>query len=76
MSRRQAWSQLSEMDAQLSALQTMADHMEREFASSRMVPCLSQPPPHPTCPPSPLCNDTPVSRPPLCPECLPCLSFH
>ncbi|XP_072570362.1 ciliogenesis and planar polarity effector 1 isoform X2 [Paramormyrops kingsleyae] len=37
MSRRQAWSRLSEMDAQLSALQSMADHMEREFANSRML---------------------------------------
>ena len=33
----QASARLSEMDAQLAALQRIADHMEMEFANSRLV---------------------------------------
>lgn len=33
----QVAARLSEMDAQLAALQNIADHMEREFANTRLV---------------------------------------
>lgn len=33
----QVSARLSEMDAQLAALQNIADHMEREFANTRLV---------------------------------------
>lgn len=36
-SRSQVSARLSEMDAQLAALQNIADHMDREFANTRLV---------------------------------------
>lgn len=37
MSRSQISARLSEMDAQLLRLQSIADHMDREFANTRLV---------------------------------------
>lgn len=36
-SRSQVSAQLSKMDARLAALQSIADHMDREFANTRLV---------------------------------------
>ncbi|KAL0183123.1 hypothetical protein M9458_022498, partial [Cirrhinus mrigala] len=36
MSRSQISARLSEMDAQLLRLQSIADHMDREFANTRL----------------------------------------
>lgn len=36
-SRSQVSARLSEMDARLAALQSIADHMDREFANTRLV---------------------------------------
>ncbi len=37
MSRSQISARLSEMDAQLVRLQSIADHIDREFSSTRLV---------------------------------------
>lgn len=41
LSRNHVSARLAEMDAQLAALQSIADHMDLEFASTRVVSCVS-----------------------------------